>query len=118
MTFHTGKRAFHVMDKLAPVLLQDPYVKDVHLDAALLSKSTEDAMFAGLKSNEANQVRKRIYHGTTTQHVTRLRTYLRDLASEVHAEECHGLRDTQGTRAVEAWLMYRVSARERSGKQC
>jgi len=108
--FNAGKHAFHVMDKLAPALLADPPVNDAVLSAALLCASTKHAMFHGLAHQEATVVRKRIFHGNDKDLVTRLRTYLRDLLSETHAEECHGLRDTAGCRAVDAWLMARVSA--------
>ena len=108
--FNAGRHAFHVMDKLAPVLLADPQVNDAVLNAALLCASTKDAMFHGLTHQATTVVRKRVFHGNDQDLVTRLRTYLRDLLSDIHAEECHGLKETAGCRAVDAWLIARVSA--------
>ena len=113
--FKAGRHAFHVMDKLAPVLLADPLVKDPVLDAALLDSSTEDALFSGLKPSEVTAVRKKTFHGDSQDLVTRLRTYLRDLLSAKHAAECHGLCDTDGCRVVDTWMTTRVSAAARCG---
>ena len=56
--FNAGRHAFHVMGKLAPVLLADPQVNDAVLNAALLCASTKDAMFHGLAHQETIVVRK------------------------------------------------------------